>query len=349
MNGSSDLEKLGSGTRVLITGGAGFVGSRLSEVLIARGCSVTVLDDLSTGNRGNVASLVNEPGFRLIQDDVTSVAAVEPLVAESDLVVHLAAAVGVDLILADPLKALESNIFGSQVVLETAHRQGAKVLLASSSEIYGKSLAVPFSEGDDRLLGPTYNARWSYSTSKAVGEHLGLAYHEHRGVPVCIFRLFNTIGPRQTGRYGMVVPRFVEQAVAGRPLTVYGDGLQSRSFCDVDDAVRAIVALAEAPQAVGEVVNIGSPDEISILELARKVLSIVARTSALGAGEGQNDIVLVPYDEAYPSGFEDMRRRVPNVEKHRRLTGWEPEISLDQSLERIIEHYRRRAGSSASR
>lgn len=349
MKGTPDAAQLDSGSQVLITGGAGFVGSRLAEVLIARGCGVTVLDNLSTGNRQNVASLVDAPGFRLVHGDVTAAAVVEPLVTESDIIVHLAAAVGVDLILADPVQALENNIFGSQVILEAAYRHDAKVLLASSSEVYGKSVAVPFREDDDRLLGPTFNARWSYSTSKAVGEHLGLAYYKHRGVPVCIFRLFNTIGPRQTGRYGMVVPRFVEQAVGGRPLTVYGDGRQSRTFCDVDDAVRAIVALAEAPQAVGEVVNIGSPDEISILELAGKVLSIVARTSALGAGEGRGDIVLVPYDEAYPSGFEDMRRRVPNVEKHRRLTGWEPEISLDQSLERIIEHYRGRGGSSASR
>jgi UDP-glucose 4-epimerase len=288
------------------------------------------------------------------------------LVSECDVVIHLAAAVGVELIIEDPVRVIETNILGTRSVLQVASRYRKKVLLASTSEIYGKSERVPFDEEEDRVIGPPTKSRWSYSTSKAVDEFLGLAYHRQKGLPVVVFRLFNTVGPRQTGRYGMVVPRFVEQALAGKPLTLYGDGSQTRCFLHVKDAVAAIVALAGSPAAVGEVFNVGSTEEVSILELARRVLETVEalgggalegsdpsaalRTSVgtlerslgvradLGRGEASGDerIVFVPYDEAYEEGFEDMARRVPKTSKIREYVGWEPTRGLDEILEDVV-------------
>ena len=323
---------------ILITGGAGFIGSHLAEALLDRGHQVTVIDDLSTGRFENIAPLTDHPRFRFAIDTITNEGVMDRLASECDVIFHLAAAVGVELIVRDPVHVIETNILGTHAVLKVANRYRTKVLIASTSEIYGKNNQVPFCEGDDRLLGPTTKARWSYSTSKAVDELLGLAYHRQMGLPVVIFRLFNTVGPRQTGQYGMVVPRFVEQALAGEPITVYGDGQQTRCFCDVRDAVRAIIGLAECPEAVGQVFNVGSTEEITILELARKVLRTVdtlhVERSTLNEEGGR--IVFVPYDQAYEEGFEDMRRRVPDISRIRRLLGWEPHWTLDETLKNIM-------------
>ncbi|RMD66902.1 NAD-dependent epimerase/dehydratase family protein, partial [Candidatus Parcubacteria bacterium] len=271
--------------RALITGGAGFIGSHLAEHLLEHDHQVTIIDNLSTGRFDNIAHLTDHPRFQFAIDSITNEVVMDRLVSECDVIFHLAAAVGVELIVRDPVNVIETNILGTHAVLKVANRYRKKVLIASTSEIYGKNNQVPFREDDDRLLGPTTKARWSYSTSKAVDEFLGLAYHKQKDLPVIIFRLFNTVGPRQTGQYGMVVPRFVQQALAGQPLTVYGDGQQSRCFCDVADVVRAVTGLAEEPRAVGEVFNIGSNEEISILNLARKVLQLVAEEQRSGVGD----------------------------------------------------------------
>ncbi|MFQ5343328.1 MAG: GDP-mannose 4,6-dehydratase [Anaerolineae bacterium] len=323
--------------RALITGGAGFIGSHLTEALLERDYDVTIIDNLSTGQFQNIAHLTDHPRFHFAIDTITNEVVMDRLVSECDVIFHLAAAVGVELIVRDPVNVIETNILGSHAVLKVANRYRKKVLIASTSEIYGKNNHVPFREDDDRLLGPTTKARWSYSTSKAVDEFLGLAYHKQKELPVVVFRLFNTVGPRQTGRYGMVIPRFVRQTLAGQPLTVYGDGQQSRCFCDVADVVRAIIGLAEEPQAVGQVFNVGSTHEITILDLARKVLQL--------AGKDPNgQTVLVPYDEAYEEGFEDMRRRVPDTSRIRAVLGWEPGINLDETLQRVIAYYANQAG-----
>jgi UDP-glucose 4-epimerase len=322
--------------RVLITGGAGFIGSHLAEALVECGDRVTVLDDLSTGSADNVSGLDSHPRFELVRGTVTDHDVVERLVAGSDAVVHLAAAVGVDLIVRRPVHAIETNVLGTQAVLRAADRHGTRVLLASSSEVYGKNENVPFEEGCDRLLGPTSRPRWSYSTSKAVGEDLGLAYHRQTDLPVTVFRPFNTIGPRQTGRYGMVVPRFVQQALSGEMLSIHGDGQQRRSFCDVRDLVRGLTALLEHPEAAGQVFNVGSAHELSILELARTILKLVT-----GSADGDGRIAFVPYDRAYAPGFEDMRRRQPDLTRIRNLTGWNPEIRLEQTLADVIAYHRR--------
>lgn len=316
-------------THYLITGGAGFIGSFLSEALLAQGHRVTVIDDLSTGSFDNIAHLVEQASFRFAIDTITNEVVMDRLVSECDLVIHLAAAVGVELIIQDPVHGIETNILGTHSVLKVANRYRKKVLVASTSEIYGKSSHIPFGEEDDRVLGPTTVARWSYSTSKAVDEFLALAYRRQMGLPVVVFRLFNTVGPRQTGRYGMVVPRFVRQALAGEPLSVYGDGSQTRCFMHVQDAVRAIVALAGCPEAVGEVFNIGSTEEISIRDLARRVVQLTG-----GAPDAQ--IQLVPYEQAYGAGFEDMQRRVPDIQKIERVVGWQPQRSLDETLQDVI-------------
>jgi UDP-glucose 4-epimerase len=327
-------------THYLITGGAGFIGSHLAELQLARGEHVTVVDDLSTGCFENIAPLVEHPRFRFALDTITNEVVMDRLVSECDTIVHLAAAVGVELILNDPVRGIETNVLGTHAVLKVAARYRKKVLVASTSEIYGKSDRVPFAEDQDRVLGATTVARWSYSTSKAVDEFLALAYHQQMGLPVVIFRLFNTVGPRQTGRYGMVVPRLVQQALAGEPLTVYGDGNQSRCFLHVHDAVRAIASLASCPEAVGQVFNVGSTTEISILSLARRVLAV-----STGNGD-ERQIHFVPYAEAYGPGFEDMQRRVPDVSRIQRVTGWRAECGLDQILADVAAYHKAQTGGS---
>jgi UDP-glucose 4-epimerase len=315
--------------RALITGGAGFIGSHLAEALLERGDRVTIVDDLSTGRFENIEPLTSNPNFQAVIETITNETVMDRLVSECDILYHLAAAVGVELIVKSPVHTIETNVMGTEIVLRTARRYRKKVTIASTSEIYGKSEGTPYSEDDDRLLGPTTRSRWSYSASKALDEFLALAYHNEMGLPVVIFRLFNTIGPRQRGRYGMVVPRFVRQALAGEPITVYGDGQQSRCFCNVRDAVRAIVGLAAAPACEGEVYNVGSTSEINILDLARRVKHKTGSRS---------EIVLVPYEEATAPGFEDMRRRVPDISKIGRALSWEPAVSLDDTLDEIIAY-----------
>lgn len=327
-----------------MTGGAGFIGSRLAEKLLDEGHDVAVIDDLSTGSLDNISGLIDKPRFQLIVDTITNELVLDRLVSGCDAIFHFAAAVGVDLIVRDPVHVIETNILGTHTVLKVANRYRRKLLIASTSEIYGKSDDVPFGEDDDRLLGSTTKARWSYSSSKAVDEFLGLAYHRQKGLPIVIVRLFNTIGPRQTGRYGMVVPRFVQQVIQGEVLTVHGDGEQSRCFCDVEDTVRGILGLMEFPPAVGEVFNIGSTKEVTILELAKMVLNVVGSIDSeildqQGDAWQDGQIVRVPYDQAYEPGFEDMRRRVPNITKIKSAIGWKPLVSLDESLRRIAESH----------
>src|SRR6188472_3698813 len=314
--------------RVLITGGAGFVGSHLSEALLDRGDEVYVLDDLSTGSIDNISHLKSNPKFHYTIDTVTN----EPLLAEmvdrADTVVHLAAAVGVKLIVESPVRTIETNVHGTEVVLKVANKKKKLVLIASTSEVYGKSAKVPFSEDDDLVMGPTSKHRWAYACSKMIDEFLALAYFKERKLPVIIVRLFNTVGPRQTGQYGMVVPNFVRQALANEPITVFGDGTQQRSFTYVGDVVRAMVALIDEPRAVGQVFNIGNGKEISIEGLARQIKKMTGSSST---------IVKIPYDQAYESGFEDMPRRVPDISKIRALIGYEPTVELDDILARVIQ------------
>jgi UDP-glucose 4-epimerase len=319
--------------KALITGGAGFIGSHLGEALLAAGHQVVAIDDLSTGTEANIRHLIGRPDFQFVLETITNETVVDRLVSECGIVYHLAAAVGVELIVRDPVHTIETNVLGTSAVLRIANRYRRKVILASTSEIYGKSNAVPFREDSDRVMGPTTRSRWAYANSKAMDEFLALAYHKQRGLPVVICRFFNTIGPRQTGRYGMVVPRFVRQALAGEPLTVYGDGQQSRCFADVLDVIDAVIKLAEHPGADGEVFNLGSTDEITILDLARRVIALTGSSS---------EIVLVPYERAYEPGFEDMRRRVPDISRARDLIGYQARRSLDETLCRIIAYYRER-------
>lgn len=323
---------------VLITGGAGFIGSHLAEALLAAGHRVTIIDDLSTGRFDNIAHLVGQPGFHFAIDSITNDIVLDRLTSECDMVFHLAAAVGVELIVRQPVHTIETNVMGTDAVLRTAARYRARVLMASTSEVYGKGSRVPFSETDDVLLGPTSKTRWAYAASKMVDEFLGLAYYHEKGLPVTIMRLFNTVGPRQTGRYGMVVPRLVGQTLAGQPLTVYGDGKQSRCFCDVADVVRAALALAERSDTVGEVFNVGGRDEITILNLARLILQVLSP----GTPVAENDprIQFIPYADAYAPGFEDMRRRVPDTSKLHALTKWAPEVSLAETIERVAHALR---------
>jgi nucleoside-diphosphate-sugar epimerase len=317
--------------RVLITGGAGFVGSHLSEVLLERGDEVYVLDNLSTGSIDNIQHLKPHPRFHYTIDTVAN----EPLLAEMidrcDTVMHLAAAVGVKLIVEQPVHTIETNVHGTEVVLKHAAKKKKLVLLASTSEVYGKSVEVPFTEDADLVLGPTGKHRWAYACSKMIDEFLALAYWKERKLPVIIVRLFNTVGPRQTGQYGMVIPNFVRQALAGQPITVFGDGQQSRSFTYVGDVVRAMVGLINEPAAVGQVFNIGNGQEISINALADKVKTMTGSSS---------DIVRVPYDQAYEAGFEDMPRRVPDISKINRLIGYTPTVELDEILTRVIDFAR---------
>ncbi len=313
--------------RVLITGGAGFVGSHLAEALLARGDDVYVLDDLSTGSIDNIAHLKTNPKFHYTIDTVTNEPLLAELVDRCDTVAHLAAAVGVKLIVESPVRTIETNVHGTEVVLKVANKKKKLVLIASTSEVYGKSAKVPFSEDDDLVLGPTSKHRWAYACSKMIDEFLALAYWKERKLPVIVVRLFNTVGPRQTGQYGMVVPNFVRQALANEPITVFGDGTQSRSFTYVGDVVRAVVALINEPRAVGQVFNIGNGHEISIRDLAQRIKQLTGSSST---------IVTIPYDQAYESGFEDMPRRVPDIAKIRALIGYEPTVELDEILTRVI-------------
>lgn len=313
-------------THYLITGGAGFIGSHLAEALLARGHQVTVIDDLSTGRFDNISHLRGHPRFRFAIDSITNEIVLDRLASECEGVFHLAAAVGVDLVVRQPVRTIQTNIMGTEAVLRVAARYRVPVLISSTSEVYGKGVRVPFCEDDDVLLGATCRSRWAYAASKMVDEFLGLAYHREVGLPVVIARLFNTVGPRQTGRYGMVVPRFIAQALRGDPITVYGDGRQSRCFCDVGDVVVALIGLMEHPAAAGRVFNVGSTAEITIEALAQRVREITGSASP---------IVHIPYDEAYAPGFEDMRRRVPDIGRIRSLLGWEPRITLDETLARV--------------
>ena len=316
---------------VLITGGAGFIGSHLSELLIELGDDVTVIDDFSTGRLENIKHLIGNPKFTLIKDTVLNEKIMHVLVDKCQQIYHLAAAVGVKLIIDQPVHTISTNISGTEVVLDVANKFGRKILIASTSEVYGKNTEVPFSEDDDRLMGSTIYSRWSYATSKAIDEFLGLAYHSQYGLPVVVVRLFNTVGPRQIGRYGMVIPRFVRQALCGEPITVYGDGTQQRCFSFVSDIVGGLAGLMNTDGSVGQVFNIGSTEEVSINELARKIKEKTNSSSR---------IVKIPYDKAYEKGFDDMFRRIPDLGKIKKSIGYTPTLSLDQILDRVIDYHK---------
>lgn len=317
----------------LVTGGAGFIGSHLCEYLLARGDEVYCVDDLSTGSIANIRPLKNHPRFHYHIDSIVNRRLMTELVDLCDTVYHLAAAVGVRLIVESPVRTMETNIRGTEIVLELAAHKRKRVLITSTSEVYGKREQIPFREDDDLVMGPTNKGRWSYACSKAIDEFLAIAYWKEKHVPTVIVRLFNTVGPRQTGRYGMVIPNFVAQALTGSDITVFGDGRQSRCFTHVHDAIEAIVRIADHPSANGEVYNIGSRQEITILDLARRIRELTASTSK---------IVFVPYEKAYEEGFEDMMRRVPDLTKAARLIGYEPSVSLDAILHSVIDDIRSR-------
>ena len=315
----------------LLTGGAGFVGSHLAEALLDRGDRVMVIDNLSTGSMDNITHLKGRKGFEYTIDTIMNGPLMAELIDRADVVFHLAAAVGVKLIVEAPVHTIETNIGGTEVVLTHASKKGKLVVIFSTSEVYGKSVDVPFRETADLVMGPTPKHRWAYACSKAIDEFLALAYYKERKLPVIIIRLFNTVGPRQTGRYGMVIPTFVSQAIAGQPITVFGDGRQSRSFGYVGDIVNGVLRLADEPKAVGEVFNLGNPEEISMLDLAHRVKALTDSASG---------VVLIPYDEAYETGFEDMPRRVPDIGKAHSLVGFTPTVHLDEILRRVIAHAR---------
>ncbi|MCX5641804.1 MAG: GDP-mannose 4,6-dehydratase [Candidatus Omnitrophica bacterium] len=317
--------------KYLVTGGAGFIGSHLCEYLLARGHQVTALDDLSTGSLENIKSIKTNPGFQLVVDTVLNHSVLAGLVSGADIICHLAAAVGVKNIIENPLQSLKTNVEGTLNVLEAAVPSGQRVVLTSTSEVYGKNENVPFSEENDMVLGPTTIRRWGYACSKALDEFLALAYFSEKKVPVVIGRLFNTIGPRQTGRYGMVVPRFVGQALAGEEITVYGDGKQTRSFTYVSDVVAALYLLSQNKNIIGGVFNIGNTEEITIRELAEKVKMLCRSDSR---------IVHLPMEEAYRDGFEDMRRRLPDLSRIKEAIGYSPKVNLDEALKKVIASFR---------
>jgi UDP-glucose 4-epimerase len=317
--------------RALITGGAGFIGSHLSEALLDAGHQVLILDNLSTGSIDNITHLKSRPGFEYFIDTVEN----EPLLAElidrSDVVFHFAAAVGVKLIVEQPVYTIETNVHGTEIVLKHANKKKKLVVIASTSEVYGKSEDVPFREDSDLVMGPTPKHRWAYACSKAIDEFLALAYWKERKLPVIIVRFFNTVGPRQTGQYGMVIPNFVRQALAGEPITVFGDGKQSRAFTHVKDVVGALLKLVAEPKAIGQVINIGNMQEVTIADLAAKVRDLAG---------SQSPIKFVSYEEAYESGFEDMPRRVPDLSRVKGLIGYEPKHQLDEILTQVIDYFR---------
>ncbi len=317
--------------KVLITGGAGFIGSHLSDTYIERGDEVFVLDDLSTGSIDNIQYLKKHPRFHYTIDSVHKAHLVAELVDECDVVFHLAAAVGVKLIVESPVRTIETNVHGTEVVLAQANKKKKKVLIASTSEVYGLSTHVPFREDGHLVMGATTKGRWSYACSKAIDEFLALAYWREKKLPTVVVRLFNTVGPRQTGQYGMVIPTFVKQALAGQPITVFGDGTQTRCFGYVGDVVSALIKLMEQPRAVGQVFNIGSTEEVSIAELAEMVKVLT---------DSSSEIVFVPYAEAYEAGFEDMPRRVPDIAKVAALIGYRPSRTLEEILQSVIAYYR---------
>jgi UDP-glucose 4-epimerase len=317
--------------RALITGGAGFIGSHLSDALLDHGHEVLILDNLSTGSIDNIAHLKGRTGFEYFIDSVNN----EPLLAElidrSDVVFHLAAAVGVKLIVERPVYTIETNVHGTEVVLKHASKKSKLVVIASTSEVYGKSEDVPFREDSDLVMGPTMKHRWAYACSKAIDEFLALAYWKERQLPVIIVRFFNTVGPRQTGQYGMVIPNFVRQALAGEPITVFGDGRQSRAFTHVFDVVGALLKVVAAPEAIGQVINIGNSQEIAIGDLAERVRELAGSRST---------ITFIPYDQAYESGFEDMPRRVPDLTKITKMIGYRPQYTLDDILVQVLDYFR---------
>jgi UDP-glucose 4-epimerase len=317
--------------RALITGGAGFIGSHLAEALLDAGHEVDIIDNLSTGSIRNVGHLKSNPRFRYTIDTLTN----EPLLAElidrNDVIFHFAAAVGVKLIVEEPVHTIETNVHGTEVVLKHANKKRRKVVIASTSEVYGKSTDVPFREDADLVMGATVKHRWAYACSKAIDEFLALAYYKERDLPVIIVRFFNTVGPRQTGQYGMVLPSFVQQALSGAPITVFGDGTQSRSFTYVGDVVECLLKLVSEPKAVGQVFNIGNKEEVTILKLAEIVKSLTGSASP---------IEFIPYDEAYEEGFEDMPRRVPDLTKVRQLVGYEPKVQLNEIITKVIHYFR---------
>jgi UDP-glucose 4-epimerase len=325
--------------KYLLTGGAGFIGSHLADELLARGNEVCIIDDLSTGQMKNIQHLKSQLSFRYVLDTVMNRHVMAELVDDSDIVLHLAAAVGVQLVVESPVRTIETNVKGTEIVLELAVKKKKRVVIFSTSEVYGKSNQTSFSEMDDLILGPTCRGRWSYAASKIIDEFLGLAYYKEKKLPITIIRLFNTVGPRQTGRYGMVVPRFVEQSLTGRPITVYGSGTQIRTFTHVQDAVRAIIGLAECTGAIGEVYNVGGKECISICGLAELVKRLLNSSSS---------IVRIPYEEAYEQGFEDMERRVPDLTKIHQLIGFEPQLSLEQMILDVAAYQRSFVSAVAS-
>ena len=316
---------------MLITGGAGFIGSFLSEELLKRGYSVCAVDNLSTGKLENIAHLRKDPDFELVTGTIMNKELMEDLVARAETVFHLAAAVGVRLIIERPVETIETNILGTEIIYKLVNKHKKKVMITSTSEIYGKNNEIPFKETADSVYGPTIKSRWSYACSKAIDEFLGFAYHHEKKLPLIIVRLFNTIGPRQTGAYGMVVPTFVQQALLGHPITVFGDGEQKRCFANVKDVVGAMAELAETPDAIGEVFNIGTTEMVSIKELALRVKKLC---------NSDSEIVKVPYDKAYETGFEDMFQRKPDISKIQKLIGYKPKINLEKTIEEIIDYFK---------
>ena len=319
--------------RILITGGAGFIGSHLSDAYLERGDEVFILDDLSTGSIENINHLKKHPRFHYTVESVHNYPLVAELVDQCDVVVHLAAAVGVKLIVESPVRTIETNIRGTEVLLDVANKKKKKVLIASTSEVYGLSTEVPFREDGNLVMGATTKGRWSYACSKAIDEFLALAYWHEKKLPTIVVRLFNTVGPRQTGQYGMVIPTLVKQALSGRPMTVYGTGDQTRCFGYVGDVVKALIKLMDHPQAVGEVFNIGSTEEVSITQLAERIREITASSS---------EIVYVPYSEAYEAGFEDMPRRVPDTTKIANLIDYRPQTTLEQIIKEVVAYHQGR-------